>query len=184
MTMPAWFNVRKAAQVAAFFALKQGGQIYVLKLVKLIYLSDRKFMGKYDVPIIGDQLVSMTHGPVNSMTYDYVKGTAESAEWDQFVSDRAGHMVGIANRDLSEENLDELSDAEVRILEETWAEFGHMGRFDLRDYTHVHCPEWDDPHGSSIPIQYAHVFKFLGKDNSAVLEDQVFAERRIATYFE
>jgi Protein of unknown function (DUF4065) len=65
--MAFWFNVKKAAQVAAFFALKQGGQIHVLKLTKLVYLSDREFMDRYDIPITGDKLVSMDHGPVNSV---------------------------------------------------------------------------------------------------------------------
>lgn len=182
--MAAWFNVRKAAQVSAFFALKQGGQIHVLKLVKLIYLSDRNFMRRYDVPIIGDKLVSMDHGPVNSLTLNYVNGTAESADWDAFMADRAGHMVALSNDELTDDMLDELSDAEMRVLEETWNEFGHMDRFEIRDYTHRHCPEWDDPHGSSTPLRYAHVFKFLGKANSAELEDRVIAERRIAAYFE
>jgi uncharacterized phage-associated protein len=182
--MAAWFNVKKAAQVAAFFALRQGGQIHVLKLVKLIYLTDREFMRRYDVPIIGDKLVSMDHGPVNSLTLNYVNGTAESPDWDAFMSDRAGHMVGVVRGDLNDDLLDELSDAEIRVLGDVWNEFGHMDRFEIRDYTHRHCPEWDDPHGSSTPIRYAHVFKFLGKENSAELEDRVNAERRLSAYFE
>ncbi len=182
--MISWFNVRKAAQVAAFFALRQGGQIHVLKLTKLIYLSDRAFMRQYDVPITGDKLVSMDHGPVNSLIYNYINGTAESPEWDAFMADRAQHMVAISENGITEEVLDELSDAEVRVLEEVWREFGHMDRFEIRDWTHKNCPEWDDPHGSSTPIKYAHVFKFLGKQNGTELEDQVLAERRIAAYFE
>ncbi len=36
MMPPPWFNVRKAAQIAAFFAGKEGKRIQVLKLAKLI----------------------------------------------------------------------------------------------------------------------------------------------------
>ena len=50
------YNVRKAAQVVAFFAIRQGGRINVLKLSKLVYLSDRAFVEKYDVPILYDKL--------------------------------------------------------------------------------------------------------------------------------
>jgi uncharacterized phage-associated protein len=182
--MAPWFNVRKAAQVAAFFALKQGGQIHVLKLTKLIYLSDRAFMERYDVPITGDKLVSMDHGPVNSVTYNYINGTAESPNWDTFMADGSRHMVALSRNDLTEDDLDELSDAEMRVLGEVWERFGHMDRFEIRDWTHKNCPEWDDPHGSSTPIKYAHVFKFLGKKNGDELEDRILAERRIATYFE
>ena len=178
--MVSWFNVKKAAQVAAFFALRQGGQIHVLKLTKLIYLSDRAFMERFDVPITGDKLVSMDHGPVNSLTYNYINGTAESQEWDSFMADGAQHMVALSNDRLTEDDLDELSDAEVRVLGEVWARFGHMGLFKIRDWTHKNCPEWDDPRGSSASIRYAHVFKFLGKQNGSELEEQVLAERRIA----
>lgn len=170
--------------MAAFFAMKEGGQIHVLKLTKLIYLSDRAFMQRYDVPITGDKLVSMDHGPVNSLTLNYINGTADSEDWDAFMSDRAQHMVAVSRANLTEDDLDELSDAEVRVLGEVWREFGYMGRYEIRDWTHKHCPEWDDPHGSSLPIKYAHVFKFLGKENGAELEDRVLAERRISSYFE
>lgn len=181
--MAPWFNVRKAAQVAAFFALRQGGQINVLKLTKLIYLSDRKFMERYDIPILGDRLVSMDHGPVNSQTLNYINGTAESQLWDSFLSDRAGHMVGLAHNGITEESLDELSDAETDVLREIWGQFGYMDRYAIRDYTHANCPEWEDPHGSSTPIRYAQVFKFLGKRASSELEDRILSERHIASHF-
>jgi Protein of unknown function (DUF4065) len=92
-------------------------------------------------------------------------------------------MVALS-RTLTVDDLDELSDAEIRVMEEVWARFGHMDRFEIRDWTHLNCPEWDNPHGSSTPIKYSHVFKFLGKQNSEELEDRVFAERRLAAYFE
>ena len=46
------YDVRKAAQVAAFFAIKAGGKINKLRLVKLIYLADRQFMIRYDEPML------------------------------------------------------------------------------------------------------------------------------------
>ena len=141
-------------------------------------------MEKYDVPITGDKLVSMDHGPVNSLTYNYINGTAESAHWDAYMADGPQHMVVLSNNAITEDSLDELSDAEIRVLGEVWARFGHMGRFEIRDWTHKNCPEWDDPHGSSTAIRYSHVFKFLGKKNGAELEERVLAERRVATYLE
>jgi uncharacterized phage-associated protein len=181
--MAPWLNVRKAAQVAAFFALKERGEIYVLKLVKLMYLADRRFMQLYDVPILNDQLVSMEHGPVNSISYNYLNGALESDDWNDFLDDRASHRVSIARQDLDVQSLDELSRAELRVLGDVWNEFGHMGRFEIRDYTHDHCPEWEDPNGSSAPIPYSRVLNFLGKQNSAELEDRILAERQVAASF-
>ena len=177
--MAPWFNVRKAAEVAAFFAMRSGGQINVLKLVKLIYLSDRAYMEKYDVPILKDRLVSIDHGPVNSLTYNLINGTTEDASWEDLISDRADHMVGLKHN-VTVDDLSALSDAELEVLEKIWADFGHMGKYQIRDYTHENCPEWDDPEGSSVPIRYSHVFKFLGKERSAELEDRVLSERQVA----
>lgn len=173
-----WFNERKAAQIAAFFALKEQGQINVLKLVKLIYLTDRKFMADYDRSILNDRLVSMDHGPVNSLTYSYISGTAESDNWKSFIADGAKHMVALTNAKITTDSLDELSEVEVETLEAIWKEFGHMDRFEIRDYTHENCPEWEDPHGSSTPIRYAQLFKFLGKKHSEELEDCIISERQ------
>jgi uncharacterized phage-associated protein len=181
--MVPWFNVRKAAQVAAFFTLKDRGEIYVLKLVKLMYMADRKFMDLYDVPILNDQLVSMPHGPVNSISYDYVSGTEEAPQWEDFLLDRADHKVGLARPEINEGSLDELSRAELRVLQQVWNDLGHMDRFQIRDYTHANCPEWEDPNGSSNPIPYRRVFNFLGKANSAELEDRILSERQVAASF-
>ena len=160
------YNVRKAAQVIAFFAIKEGGNINVLKLAKLVYLADRRFIEKYDSPILYDRLVSMPHGPANSLTLDYVKGYIEEdrENWDHFISDRAGYDVGLSNPELQEADLTELSRAEIAVLTEAWKRFGHMTQYQLRNYTHEHCLEWEDPQGSSVPIPYERVLKYLGKD--------------------
>ncbi len=176
--MIAGFNVRKAAQVAAFFALSEGGSINVLKLVKLIYLADRKFLELYDAPILYDHLVSMPHGPVNSWTYNYIQGEEESREnWDTFVTDRANHNISIAGSDISLDALDELSRAEVRVLTETAAKYKNYTGFQLRDLTHQICPEWEDPSGSSATIPYVRILKYLNKPNASEIADEIDLHR-------
>ena len=182
--MPGWFNTRKAAQVVAFFAREEGGAINVLKLTKLVYIADRAHMQTYDFPISGDALVSMPHGPVNSLTYEYVNGHAYSRDdWEAFVSDRANHDVGLARPNISDADLDELSRAELRTLREVWTKFGKMSKWDLVRWTHVNCPEWEDPHGSSNTIPYERVFKFLGKTNAEELEARVIEDRKLRMAF-
>lgn len=164
--MDDWFNDKKSAQVAAFFCQKAGGSMPVLKLVKLIYLADRSFMGKCGFPITNDHHVSMPHGPANSLTLNFIDGNLESADWDKLVSDRADHDVGLA-RDWSEDDTDELSDAEVEAMEEVWVNFGHMTKYQIRDWTHNNCPEWEDPSGSSSPIPLERTLRFLGVENAS-----------------
>ena len=172
------FKILKAAQVAAYFALKEGGKINVLKLTKLIYLADRNHLEKYDTPILFDRFVSMPHGPVNSITYDYLSGCSYSAQWDEFVSDRSGHDVS-ATEGVTFASLDQLSKAEIKILDAVWEQFKGQTGYQVRDYTHKFCPEWIDPNGSSNPIQYETIFKWLKKENSTMLAEAVEDERQL-----
>lgn len=156
------FNERKAAHVAAYLAAKQGGSIHIVKLIKLIYLSDREFLGRYDSPILHDRLVSMPKGPVNSNTYNLASGQVPAPIWDELLADEANHMIA-CRKAVSVEDLDELSRAETKVLDEVWNRFGGMGPWELVDYTHDHCEEWEDPRGSSDTIPYERILKVLGK---------------------
>jgi uncharacterized phage-associated protein len=180
--MKPWFKVRKAAQVGAYFAGREGGNINLLKLVKLIYLANRHAMAKFDYPLFDDVMVSMPHGPADSFVYNYINGAEpDRSDWEAFLADRANHMVGLANPGIGPEELDELSDADVGILSQTWDKFGQMDEWQLVEHTHEHCPEWEDPNGSSYAIPYELVFRILGKQNSEQLEEMIHQRRRIET---
>lgn len=178
-----WFNARKAAQVAAFFANKQGNQIEVLKLIKLIYLADRQNMEDFGYPILIDRFVSMPHGPVNSITLNYMNGTVEDiGEWERFITPRLSYSVA-ATRDFTREQLDELSDAEFSTLEKIWGTFGSYDKWQLRDWTHSNCPEWEDPQGSANLIPHERVFKFLKVENPDEMAGAVHEDRHIEELF-
>jgi len=173
--LPRGYKTRKAAQVAAFFAIKAGGVISLLKLVKLLYLADREHLAKYDLPILFDCFVSMPHGPVVSMTYNFINGTGpeqEQQDWDSFIKARSGYNIGI-QKHVKDEDLDELNRSERKTLESVWQEFGYKEKFELRDWTHDNCGEWEDPHGSSMPIPYERVLKFLGKKNPELIVKEI-----------
>lgn len=163
------FDDRKAGQVAAFFVQAGGGHMDVIKLVKLIYLSDREFMDRHGLPITFDRLVSMPHGPVNSGTYECIQGAVACNGWEEWISARKDHVVALRKPALREA-LDDLSDAEIDALRAVWTRFGHMGKWEIRDWTHENCAEWQDPDGSSYPIAYASVFLALGKDEAMAAE--------------
>lgn len=177
-----WFNKRKAAQVAAFFSNREGDEIAVLKLTKLIYLSDRQHMDSHGFPILNDKLVSMTHGPVNSITNNLVNGNIPCKDWDDFVSDRLEYCVGATKR-FSEDDLDELSDAELTSLHAVWDRFGAMDKWEIRDWTHSNCPEWEDPNGGVSDIPYIRVFKFLNKQNAEELASNICEEQEMDRVF-
>ena len=173
------YNSRKAAQIAAYFAKSEGGKINILKLVKLIYLADRKFLSNFDMSMLNDDLVSMEYGPVNSRTLNRINGFVRNADddWNAYVTDRENHFVALTKSDISDADLKELSRAELRVLKETWDAFGHMTQWELVDYTHHNCQEWEDPKGSSSPIPYERLFKALGKSEASKLNRSVALDR-------
>jgi len=177
-TIPDWFLTRKAAQVTAFFALKAGGEINILKATKLIYLSDRLSMKQRDFPITNDQYVSMPFGPVNSYTYSYIQGNAPTrqGEWLEYISPRFGTNLRLSQQ-ITFDDLDELSRNDLKILHEVWSEFRDIDPFELAQWTHEYCPEWRNPNGSSIPIELSTIFHILKKSNPIELAEDLQTER-------
>ena len=149
------FTGEKIAQMAAFFTSQEGGDIYVLKLMKLLYLADRESIDRYGVPISYDRMISMDHGPVLSSALNLTNGflTGPAAEqWDAWISDRADHRVSLL-RDATRGNLDHLSDADIEVLEVVWDNFGQMTRYEIRDYTHRELGEWRDPRDRQVVLR-------------------------------
>lgn len=168
--MSSLFDERKAAQVAAYFlirAAKKGANITLLKLMKLMYLAERLSYERFCFPIIGDALVSMPHGPVLSRTLDLMNfgSLKENGEWDSLVAEKAGRDMSLNGHDnLTIDDLRELSESDIEVLDSIWEKFGRMSAIQLREYTHNsdNCPEWQDPDGSSVPIQLDTLLQKLG----------------------
>ena len=182
------FNEKKIAEMAAYFLHKRGGQMSHLKLMKLLYLAERKSICLYGTSMSGDKLVSMPHGPVLSMTLDLMGGNTKSQvnDWEHLISDKENHELSLT-QSISIDDLDELSAADLEILDDIWSEFGSMDRWQIREYTHQHCKEWRDPKGSSYPISYKKLFQVEGRsdcDANAMagdIEEQDYIDDLFAT---
>lgn len=177
------FNERKVAQMAAFFLREQEGKMSILKLLKLLYLAERESLSRYGTPMCGDRVVSMDHGPVLSTTLNLINGCAavlDKGGWEEWISDREEHQVDL-KKDATPDALDELSRADTEILKFIWGKFGKLDGWHLRNYTHEHCPEWQDPDGSSIAITSKEIFLALAhsEDESSELAELMDDERAI-----
>ncbi|MGR3984842.1 MAG: Panacea domain-containing protein [Gammaproteobacteria bacterium] len=181
------FTCIKAAQVCAFFAMKAGNRINILKLMKLLYLCERESMRRFESPLIYDHFVSMDHGPVLSRTLDLLNGSSNDADcaeqWDEWVG-RDQYDVKL-QRKISEEMLDRMSRADLEVMNAVWDEFGKKTEWELVAYTHAHCAEWKDPGHSSIPIRYEEVFHALGKSKSISREiaNEIRGQRELDRVF-
>ena len=158
-----------------------------LKLMKLLYLAERESLRLYGMPMTGDKLVSMDHGPVLSKTLDLIRDMAiDAAEdgWNLWIMQKSVHDLQLKGPVL-DDDLDELSKADIDVLESVWQEFGHLDRWAVRDFTHT-LKEWVDPDGTSLPIRYKDVFVACGYDEKQAMElsDHINDEKALDRIFE
>lgn len=152
------FREDKAAQAAALLLKLRGGQMSHLKLMKLLYLAEREALLKWRRPIIYDSCVSMDYGPVLSQTLNVLSGCSQSEGlWGRTISSLSKNEVSL----LNDPGADALSDAEEQLITEIFKRYGHESRWDLVEITHK-LPEWQNPHGSSIPIDYRDILSGAG----------------------
>lgn len=175
---------KKVAQMAASFIQKQGEKMEILKLMKLLYLADRESIGSYGHPISYDKMVSMPHGPALSQTLDLAHGFIDSVPggWDDLISDLEGHMVSLVSEEM---NFDELSEADMKVLDSIWKSFGGMTALEIRNWTHENCGEYTDPEGSSLPIEIEVVLREVGISENEIpeLTEEINSQHKIEMIF-
>lgn len=172
------FHPEKAVEAAAIFLKLHGKPMKYLGLLKMLYIADRSALERMDQPITGDHYVSMDYGPVLSGVYDLIKGKPVDDAlplWSKFISPRSeNHQVSLLN-DPGDEDLCE---EEEEIIQQVYQAFGHLDPFDVAEWTHD-LPEWNDPHGSAVPIQIEDILKNVGKSSEEIEEIQQEAIREV-----
>lgn len=174
------FRARKAAQIAAYFAAREGRAIEKLKLIKLMYLAEREFARRNEVPMLMDEYYSLKHGPICSNALDGINGTG-SRDWNEFIT-RSGREVSAAVS-IDRDTLDEVSDAEMEVLEAIWSDFGAMDSMAIRSYTHRNCPEYTEVESGRLPIDYHEILSAVGVQDADELARDVAALRRAQGLF-
>ncbi len=176
LSAPPWatpligFRSRKAAQLCAYFALESEGTIEKLKLIKLLYFAERKFLSENHHPMLFDEYYSLPHGPICSSTLNGMNGIIHEEIWDDYIA-RNGNVV-VAIKHLSRDDLDEVSDTELAVVDDIWRDFGQMTASQLRNYSHENCPEYTETTGR-IPISYKQMLKAVGKEDADVLANDI-----------
>jgi uncharacterized phage-associated protein len=115
-----------------FFVNKsKNNSITRLKLMKLLWLSDRLHLNKYGRLILKDNYCALPHGPVPSLALDYSKSSLPEK---YFVK---GFCI-VSNATFEK---DYFSKSDIEVMEFVWNKFGNLSEFDLRDLSHQ-FPEW------------------------------------------
>lgn len=161
------YSEKRTTEMAAYLLSKGGNKMPYIKLLKLLYLAERQAMARWGESISGDHFVSMPHGPVLSQTYDLIKGIAGDSYWSQLIKDEANYEVSLSDK-FQESKIEELSIAELKILDETYEKYGSFTWKEIVQFTHANCSEWEDPHGSSYPIKPESIFRAMGKSSEEI----------------
>ncbi len=172
------FNERRATEAAAQFLKLRGGRMSYLKLIKLLYLLDREALLRWGRPVTTDRYVSMDNGPVVSRIYGLIReeplpGT--DPVWRQYISAPSNYEVTLT----TQPEIDELSPAEESLIEEIFSIYGKLSRWELVNLSHD-LPEWQDPNGSAIPIQYRDILRAGSKTESEIAAVEAELESLVA----
>jgi uncharacterized phage-associated protein len=162
------FNIGKATEAACLFLEHGGGQMNIMKLVKLLYLLDRLSLDRRGAPVTGGDYLSMRNGPVTSEVLDLINAGRLIGErdqrWERCISDRTNHEVKLEQMP-GRENL---SDSEVKLLAEIWAQHGGKNEWQLVEWCHANCKEWTPVSNGCAPIAVEQVGVALGKSAAEV----------------
>ena len=157
------FREDKATQAAWILIQKEGESISYMKLIKLMYIADRKRLLKRGRPITFDAYHSLDRGPILSKTLDlitYGKVPGVDSIWLRHIDIPKNYKVRLKKENFQ---IDALSEAEVDALKQTYDELGHLDQWELVEWSHENLGEWQDPEGSAIPITYHDILIRGGK---------------------
>jgi len=123
---------KKIENIILYFANQsENNTIDRLKLMKLIWLSDRLHLNKYGRLILKDRYKALPNGPIASL----------ALKMSNFTLPNTYNVNGFKIKSLKEFDSAFFSKSDLKIMAYVWNKFGKLNSFELRDYSHL-FPEW------------------------------------------
>lgn len=159
------YSEEKALSTVRLLLRLEDRAMDVIRLVKLLYLSERESLAEGNRPIFGDFYKALPHGPVVQRTYDHLK-----KPWNGLR--RHGHSVLLGDGQESSA----LTRNQEKLITRVSEKFLGVDDWQLVDFCHK-LPEYRDPHGSATPISVREILSALGKSQEEIEEVEKAAER-------
>ena len=174
--------------MAARFLTLHDRPMKYMKLLKLMYIAERRHLLRWGRSITYDRFKSMRRGPVLSETFDLIK-SEPAPEIESVFRARIAASEDFTVALVGEAKPDEdspLSKAQDQLIDEVYREFGNVDRWKLVEHTHT-FPEWEDPGSSSKRIRLRTILErngtpepdvdmILAEISEVAAAEQVFAE--------
>ena len=117
-----------------------------IHLFKVMYFAQQNQLKEYGLPIVYDTFVARKHGPVPTLTYKVLRGVEgktdisspelkDFADSLDFQLSQDGHQVILASKN-AKCDMDELSVADVKMLDKWIDKCKNVDPFDLSDKSH------------------------------------------------
>lgn len=172
----------KALQAAGVLLNEEAGKrMAYLRLLKLLYISDRESFRTRGRSITGDKPYALEHGPVLSGVYDAIKGEGDDAEtWATFI-EREHYKIHLTKSP----GRDDLSTSELDILKKVSQKYADKDEWDMVKITHK-FPEWkrNKPSpGSRRVITLKAILEAVGRTDAETIQEELESDIRIDRMF-
>lgn len=188
MGYPFEFNENKATEAAGLLLNLKGGRADYLWLIKMLYYIDREAINRWERPVTYDYYNSMDFGPVLMSVYNLILGRRSGVAWKNYIHSFPKGSDSIYEYEVwlkgSPPRLRKLSVDEEELIHEMFNQFGGYSGFELAEMSHK-FPEWKDPHGSTIPIEFSEILKSLefSEEDLSRIADELKSEQALDTMF-
>lgn len=167
----------KVVQLMRYFAEKLGGSVSDVKLMKLLYFSDRLAIKETGYPLSYDEYFSLNRGPVLSGAKNLIDKYSNPIYKSVFHSavpgeSPAGFPINVATliskgsdtENIENPDFDLLSSEDREIINRVLVDLGGLDDDKVVLYSHdsKNCPEWVWPNGSRESIDVEFLLKKLG----------------------
>lgn len=166
-------DTAKAIQAVGVVLRREGKRSGRLRLLKLLYIADRKCLAETGAFLLGSKFVAMKHGPLHSEVLDLINGWhLGEPDWSQYFR-TDGRWITLE----SEPEVGRLSRHEVELLNSVADEHAGKDDWEIVEYTHAfdewkkNYPNLAEDTSKLIPLE--DVIDATGRtaDKQAILQD-------------
>jgi len=131
-------NNQKLFQTVHLLLERELGNMNYMKLIKLLYIADKRKISSIGTPITGDTYCSMKNGPVLSGLLDFINqrnhNIQELTDWNELFEQDGQYSIAI--RGEVDPGTGDLSKREKALLNTVFDEFREYTPFQMVDYIH------------------------------------------------
>ena len=170
----------KLFQTVNYLLKKYDGRLNYTKLIKILYLADRKSLKETGRSITEDNYCCMKLGPVLENLYSLITGNCSDSsfqlQWSNLFVKDGFDLVGISDK-LPD---GELSRYEKRIIDEIDKTYHDVPYQKMVEIVHDKsvCPEWEMPSSGKAELSKEKILSCVGFSNEQIEqileEDQVY----------